>query len=41
MKLILGIAILLFLAMSLLADYKWRQWIAARKHERDNGNRPN
>ena len=34
MKLILGIAILLFLAMSLLADYKWRKWIADRKRDR-------
>jgi hypothetical protein len=36
MKLVLGLAVLLFIAFSVLADYKWRQWMAARKAERDH-----
>jgi hypothetical protein len=34
MKLFLGILVLLVVAGSLFADYKWKQWMAARRHER-------
>jgi len=33
MKILLGILALLVIAGSLFADYKWRQWIAARRRE--------
>ncbi|MGD0346097.1 MAG: hypothetical protein ABSA85_05035 [Terracidiphilus sp.] len=36
MKLVLTIAAVLVLAGSLVADYKWRQWMAARRRERDD-----
>jgi hypothetical protein len=35
MKLILGILALVIVAASLFADYKWRQWIASRRSDRD------
>jgi hypothetical protein len=35
MKLILGLFALVLIALSLFADYKWKQWIAARKQDRD------
>jgi hypothetical protein len=35
MKLILIVVAVLVLAGSLVADYKWRQWMAARRRERD------
>jgi hypothetical protein len=34
MKIFLGILALLFVAASVFADYKWRQWIAARRRDR-------
>jgi hypothetical protein len=34
MKIILGILAILIIAASLFADYKWRQWIAARRRDR-------
>jgi hypothetical protein len=34
MKLLIGIAAIVVVAASLLADYKWKQWIAARKRDR-------
>ena len=34
MKILLGIVAILLLVASLVADYKWRQWIAARKRDR-------
>jgi hypothetical protein len=34
MKLILGIIGIIIVIGSIIADYKWRQWIAARKRER-------
>jgi hypothetical protein len=37
MKFILIIVAVLVLAGSLVADYKWKQWMAARRHERDDG----
>ena len=36
MKLILIVVAVLVLAGSLVADYKWRQWMAARRRERDD-----
>jgi hypothetical protein len=35
MKIILGITVLIFLALSCFADYKWKQWMAARKQDHD------
>jgi hypothetical protein len=35
MKLALIVVVILVLAGSLVADYKWRQWMAARRRERD------
>jgi hypothetical protein len=35
MKVLFGIAVLVLLVLSVLADYKWKQWVAARKRERD------
>lgn len=35
MKLVLIIVAVLVIAGSLLADYKWKQWMAARRRERD------
>ncbi len=34
MKILLGILAILLVTASLFADYKWRQWIAARKRDR-------
>lgn len=34
MKLLLAILAAALVAASLFADYKWRQWIAARKRDR-------
>lgn len=36
MKTILIIVAVLVLIGSFIADYKWRQWIAARRHDRDD-----
>jgi hypothetical protein len=35
MKLVLGIVGLVVVVGSVIADYKWRQWMAARKRERE------
>ncbi len=35
MKLLFGLIVLLLIALSFLADYKWKQWIAARKRDRE------
>jgi hypothetical protein len=35
MKLILIVVAVLVLAGSLVADYKWRRWMAARRRERN------
>jgi hypothetical protein len=37
MKIVLIIVAVLVLAGSLVADYKWRQWMAARRRERNDG----
>ena len=36
MKLILGLGALLLIAIFLIADYKWKRWMAARRQERDH-----
>lgn len=36
MKLALAIIVLLVFALSLVADYKWRKWIAQRRSGRDH-----
>ena len=36
MKFLIATVLLLLLAASFYADYKWKQWIAARKQERDH-----
>jgi len=35
MKLLLGAIVLILVAFSLVADYYWKRWIAARKREHD------
>ena len=35
MKILLGILAVALVAASLFADYKWRQWLAARKRDRE------
>jgi hypothetical protein len=39
MKIVLAIVAAVIIAGSLFADYKWRQWIAARRRERDSDRR--
>jgi hypothetical protein len=34
MKILLGILAIIAIAASFFADYKWRQWIAARRRDR-------
>jgi len=34
MKIFLGILVAVLVAGSLFADYKWRQWMAARRRDR-------
>jgi hypothetical protein len=34
MKIFLGVLAVLVIAASLIADYKWRQWMAARRRDR-------
>jgi len=34
MKILLGILAIVVVAASLFADYKWRQWIASRRRDR-------
>ena len=36
MKPLFAILVLVIVAASFCADYKWRQWMAARKHGRDS-----
>ena len=40
MHLLLGLLAVILVAVSLFADYKWRQWIAARKAKRDLNSKP-
>ena len=39
MKIVLIILGVLIIAGSLFADYKWRQWMAARRRDRDDERR--
>jgi hypothetical protein len=34
MKLVLALIVIALVAASLVADYKWRQWIATRRRDR-------
>jgi hypothetical protein len=34
MKIFLGILAVLAITVSLIADYKWRRWMAARRRDR-------
>jgi hypothetical protein len=34
MKILLAILVILLVVASLIADHKWRQWIAARRRDR-------
>jgi hypothetical protein len=34
MKVFLGILAVVLIVVSLIADYKWRRWMAARRRER-------
>jgi hypothetical protein len=36
MKFLIAVVALVLLSASFYADYKWKQWIAARKQERDH-----
>jgi hypothetical protein len=40
LKILLAILGLLLIALLVVADYKWKQWIAARRRERDTPPRP-
>ena len=37
MKVVLCVIALVIVAVLLYADYKWRQWMKARRRERDEG----
>jgi len=39
MKIVLATIVVLLLAGSLVADYYWRRWMAAREAERDRQDR--
>jgi uncharacterized membrane protein YidH (DUF202 family) len=40
MKLILAIIVVVGIAASIFADWKWRQWMDARRREREGGEHP-
>ncbi len=40
MKILLGVFVVIVLAASIFADYKWRQWMAARRRDREGSNLP-
>ena len=40
MKILFGLTVLILVAVSFYADYKWKQWIARRKQERDHPQTP-
>ena len=35
MKIVLIVAVILIVGASLFADYKWRQWLARNRHDRN------
>ncbi|WP_348264022.1 hypothetical protein P8935_05690 [Telmatobacter sp. DSM 110680] len=37
MKFLLAIVVLIVFALSFVADYKWRQWMAKRRADQDPG----
>jgi hypothetical protein len=39
MKILLGISALILVTLTIIADFKWKQWMAARKRDRANENR--
>jgi hypothetical protein len=39
MKIVLIVLAVLVLLGSFVADYKWRQWLAARRRDRDSDDR--
>jgi hypothetical protein len=39
MKIVLILLAVVIIGGSLLADYKWRQWMAKRRREQDNDRR--
>ena len=39
MKLALAIIVILIVAGSIFADYKWRRWMADRRRDRDQSSR--
>ena len=40
MKLLIGLAALILVALSLAADYRWKRWVKAREAERERVPRP-
>jgi hypothetical protein len=40
MKFAVIAAVLILLALSFYADYRWKRWIAARKQEREHPSNP-
>lgn len=40
MKILAAAVLLLLIVVSVVADYKWKRWIAARKQEREHPDRP-
>jgi hypothetical protein len=40
MKIVLAIVATIVIAGSFFADYKWRQWLAARRRERQDSDGP-
>jgi len=40
MKLLFGITILVLVAVSFIADYKWKQWIKTRQQSREQDHDP-
>jgi len=36
MKIAIGLVLFALILASFYADYKWKQWVAARKQERDH-----
>ena len=41
MKIILAVIAFIVIGGSLFADYKWRQWMAARRRDHQDPNGPN
>jgi hypothetical protein len=39
MKVLLAIVVLIVIAATVFADYKWRKWMAARRNDRNQDRR--